>query len=256
LEKDWNKIKGVDKISDKLTVFDVNNTIRQSKAKTLEIVKQLNFKNISETALTIFQIMKKITEKNFFNSSIKTNHEINLKLVELLNDVKNNLVDVFHMFICKLHEKNLVIFSKDELLDLLAKMTQIFQMMIFFKDLKIKESFFKEGGDEEVLYYCKELIKKTADKLKNYLSSAIENEDLEKILQETNKNYLNSLYEGTIQKMYIETIKSPRISKNKMDFYLNDCDILDTFEERNFKKPLESLLINGANHKCKFPPKR
>ena len=238
-----------------MTSFDMNSYIRESKQKTLEIVQQLTFKNTAEAAFTVEQIMKKLSEKDITPIN-KNNNAINQKLKNLTKEIKNNLVDVFHMFIGKLPENPQTSFSINDLFELMAHLIQLFQMMIFYKDLRVKESFFNDEGDEEFLSESEIFIKNSIEKIKAFLNFGVKNEQEEKILKELKKSYLNTLYDSTLMRVFNDSSKtSPRLTKHKMEYYLNNCDVEESFEEENFKKPSETLLITGvkkSNNKSKI----
>ena len=238
----------MDKIIEKITSFEVNDQIRESKGRALEIVGQLNFNSPTEAALTALQLMKKVGERDFNPTLSRNNYEINLKIADLAKDVKSSLLDVFHMVTGKLNDKNQMRFAA-EFNELLARLIQLFQMMIFFKDLKIKEVFFKDQSDGEVLQRSKVFFEQIAEKLKNFLSSGMEEDEKELILQETRQIYLKSLYQTVIKQVFTDesSLKKKKISTNKMEFYLEHCDVEeDSMEENSFRKPTESLLITGV----------
>jgi len=239
----------MDKIIERITSFEVNDQIRESKAQAMEIVGKFSFKNATEAALTAFQIMKKISERDFNPTINRNNYEINLKIADLAKDVKSSLMEVFHMILDKLTEKNQAGIAQD-FNELLARLIQLFQMMIFFKDLKIKEIFFKDDSDNEVLQRSKEFFSRIEIKLKTFLSSGVDVDERERILQDAKQVYLKNLYMNVINKVYndgLNSKKTVRISNNKLEYYLKNCDVEDdTLEEGSFRKPTDNLLITGV----------
>lgn len=241
-------MEGIDSILDKVTSFDINETIRESNTKANEIVKLLNFKNSTEACLTILQLSRKISQNEGIPISNKNNLDVNTKLNAISADIKNNFIDVFHMFIGKLHTNPQNELSLEDLWELMAKLIQIYQMMIFFKDLKIKEFFFRDKMDNKVLQSTKELLTTTKEKIKSFLNEDIKNEEREKIFKNVQNDYLIPLYEQTIMKLYNDqALKAPKkLSTKKIDFFLNHCDLNESVEETNYNKPSESLLLCGV----------
>lgn len=246
---------------EKITSFDINETIRENNTKADEIVKLLKFKNNTEACLTILQLLKKISQNEAIPTSDKNNEDVNTKLNLISKDIKNNFIDVFHMLIGKLHTSPQIELATENLWELMAKLIQVYQMMIFFKDLKIKEFFFRDKTDNKVLQTIKELLSTTKEKIKNFLNEDIKNEEREKIFKNTQNDYLNTLYEQTVMKLYNDRglkARPIKLSTNKIDFFLNHCDLNESLEETNYNKPSESLLLCGVKknkNKNKQPKK-
>lgn len=251
LNKDWSKLDSIDKILDKILSFHLNTYIRKSNSKAYEISKNIKFKNSIEAASTILQIMKKNIEISLTLINNENNDEITYKITEIVNNIQLNLLDNFKVFInYRMH----TLFFEENYIELIAKLLQIYHMMMFYKNLKIKEIFFHDQSDSEFLQKTKEFITNFVEKLRNFLNKDVQwkaNDTIEKEMQD---NYLKNLKDNIIEKVYNDVKKKGSGLKN-LDYYLNDCDIDENKEEESFKKPLDSFLLTGTrriNHKAKF----
>lgn len=244
-----NQTDNFEAILNKLTSFDLNEIIRESKNKAIEIIHGLQFKNMKEIGICILHLIRKISQNEMISSTNKNNIEIVLKIKEVLVIIKNNFADVFHMYVGKMENNHQTFLPNEITLSIMARTVQIYQMLIFFKDLKIKEFFFRDKSDDEVVQYCKGLLISTTEKLKNFLNSGIQDEDKNNLLREIENNYLQSLYDTTLIKLFksgdLKSINK-KFSSNKLNFFLNDCDLHFSDDEDSLNKPSDSLISNGV----------